>query len=173
MVAPGETRGKPTKTPPPLCRRRARSPCFWGGAPKRTFFRKLFSHGRTRYPEKRFTLVGPLLTTDPKKRKFCVDVYPCDLAPTGLPIVECKQRALRCRCTYYALIFRHQTTSGLQLLIGQHSRAGRMLREYLKLLGRETAPVLRVLPGADNIETRCLCWGMNKTFHCGLLSCLV
>src|SRR5207248_1632011 len=95
---------------------------------------------------------------------------PVSLAPTGLPIVECVQRALRRRCTYDALIFRHQAASGLQLLIGQHSRAGRMLREYLKLLGRETAPVLRVLPGADNIKTGCLCWGMNKTFHCELLS---
>src|SRR5205085_2205368 len=69
-----------------------------------------------------------------------------------------------------ALIFRHQAASGLQLLIGQHSRAGRMLWECLKLLGRKTAPILRILPGADNIETGCLCWGMNKTFHCELLS---
>src|SRR5437016_4792783 len=102
---------------------------------------------------------------------FCFETELECLTSTSLPMVERVQCTVN-RCSYCPelILVQIQSAGRLQFLISQHGGTGGMFRQCLKLLERETAPVFRVLPGADNIETGCLCWGMNKTFHCELLS---
>src|SRR6476661_3683467 len=76
------------------------------------------------------------------------------LATARLPMVECECRAHNrggyCR---KFILFEHQSARRPQFLVSQHRSAGWMLRQCLKLPGRETAAISRILPRADNVET--------------------
>ena len=96
------------------------------------------------------------------------------LASTGLPVVECKLRASQCRGERYAecIIIERDPTRDLQFLISEHRGSSGMVRQCLKLLFRETAPISGVLPRANDIRAG-LCWGVDKSFHEALLSMCV
>jgi hypothetical protein len=88
--------------------------------------------------------------------------------------VECKLRASQCRRERYAerILIEGDPTRDLQFLISEHRGSSGMVRQCLKLLLRETAPISGVLPRANDIRAG-LCWGVDKSFHEALLSMCV